>query len=150
MKPDPNPLNWPPILQSVVSLDPLNFERSYFRGIRRTPDYVVQPPDLVRGFCEPIADFQGGFSGWRRICFVIYQWDQEQPPVLSANDGTEPALDENAGPFEAKWPPPDFESDFYLVQVYEGVILPEGRMMIGTWIDLLETLDKGPFIFWKR
>ncbi|GAA82540.1 hypothetical protein ASPFODRAFT_185553 [Aspergillus luchuensis CBS 106.47] len=150
VKPDPNPLNWPPILQSVVSLDPLNFERSYFRGIRRTPDYVVQPPDLVRGFCEPIADFQGGFSGWRRICFVIYQWDQEQPPVLSANDGTEPALDENAGPFEAKWPPPDFESDFYLVQVYEGVILPEGRMMIGTWIDLLETLDKGPFIFWKR
>lgn len=81
---------------------------------------------------------------------MIYQWDQEQPPVLSANDGTEPALDENAGPFEAKWPPPDFESDFYLVQVYEGVILPEGRMMIGTWIDLLETLDKGPFIFWKR
>ena len=41
------------------------------------------------------------------------------------------------------------------VWVYEGVVLPGGRMILGRWSqpfgdqDTLDSVDSGPFIFWN-
>lgn len=46
------------------------------------------------------------------------------------------------------WPPSDFVFDFHWIHGYEGVILPGGRIILGRWMDMVDGLDRGPFIFW--
>ncbi|PYI10375.1 MFS myo-inositol transporter [Aspergillus sclerotiicarbonarius CBS 121057] len=148
-KPDPNPLNWPPLFETIIPVNYLNSQRSYFCGIQKSPGSVDEAPCLVRGFCEPIPIPQGGFPGWCRICFVIYERDPDDLPPAPAYDSTEPEADDYAWLFQEGWPPSDLETEFYWIRGYEGVILPGGRTMIGSWVDMIDTADRGPFIFWK-
>ncbi|RAL05699.1 MFS myo-inositol transporter [Aspergillus ibericus CBS 121593] len=149
-KPDPSRLNWPPLFETIIPVNPLNSQRSYFRGIQKSSGSVDEAPCLVRGFCEPISIAQGGFPGWCRICFVIYERDPADIPPAPACDVTEPEADDYAWLFQEGWPPSDLVTEFYWIRGYEGVILPGGRIMIGSWIDMIDTADRGPFIFWKR
>ncbi|KAJ5323026.1 hypothetical protein N7452_011315 [Penicillium brevicompactum] len=77
----------------------------------------------VFGFTEEIEVAYGGIQGWKRICFAICERVDNEPADLS--EGTD------------GW-----------VHVYEAVIIPGGRTMLGRWMDLKEPSAKGPFIFW--
>lgn len=78
----------------------------------------------VFGFTEDIEVAHGDFSGWKRICFAICQDVDDQ-------------VSNHLAPDTEGW-----------VHIYEAVIIPGGRIMLGRWVDLKEPLAKGPFIFW--
>lgn len=77
----------------------------------------------VFGFTEDIDGAHGGFCGWKRICFTLCESLDQEPASLK--EGTH------------GW-----------VHVYEAVIIPGGRTMLGRWVDLKVPSAKGPFIFW--
>ncbi|OOF97676.1 hypothetical protein ASPCADRAFT_513362 [Aspergillus carbonarius ITEM 5010] len=149
IKPDPNPLNWPPLFETIIPVDYSNSQRSYFRGVRKSSGSIDERLCSVRGFYEPIPIPQGGFPGWCRICFAVYERDPNDLPPAATYDTTEPATDEYAWLFQEGWPPSDLEAEFYWIRGYEGVVLPGGRIMLGSWVDMINTADRGPFIFWK-
>ncbi|KAI9924026.1 hypothetical protein ASPWEDRAFT_23360 [Aspergillus wentii DTO 134E9] len=141
-----DPQNWPPLFDSIISIRSADSNRTYFRGIQKTYGIDDEPANLVRGFTEPIPEPQGGFPGWTRICFAIYDADREQLPLI-VNEGND---QENDTPWlpDEEWPPFDLAFEFNWIHGYEGVLLPGGRIMMGRWIDMIETTARGPFIFW--
>ena len=46
------------------------------------------------------------------------------------------------------WPPCDLQSDFTSINGYEGVMLPGERIIMGRFVDMIQTSDRGPFVFW--
>ncbi|PYH97556.1 MFS myo-inositol transporter [Aspergillus ellipticus CBS 707.79] len=148
LKSDSNPLNWPPVFNTVLPVTGLDSHRSYFHGIQKSRGSPEEAINLVRGFCEPVSIHQGGVPGWRHICFVIYELEREQNTFLSLDDDN--AETEGAWLVEEEWPPSDLELDFRWIRGYEGVILPGNRIMMGRWLDMVDTADRGPFLLWKK
>lgn len=97
--------------------------RVYFEGAQNILGSSPDAANPLFGFIEPIASPCGGFKGWSRICFVIYEQLDED--------------DEDAWASENHW-----------AHGYEAVIFPGGNVMLGRWIDLNDTTGRGPFIFW--
>jgi hypothetical protein len=115
-------LFWPEECKRIVPLAGLETKCVAFDGKQ---GYLGGNEDNhVFGFTEDIEIAHGGFSGWKRVCFAICERVDEQ---TSANLASE----------AAGW-----------VHVYEAVILPGGRIMLGRWVDLKVPSAQGPFIFW--
>lgn len=89
---------------------------------------------------------QGGFAAWQRVCFAIYEANREVLPLLE--DHGPPSDGEIGWLPNEMWPPVDLESDFACIHGYEGQLVPGGQIMMGQWIDMLDTTGRGPFIFW--
>ncbi|QRD86105.1 sugar and other transporter-domain-containing protein [Aspergillus flavus] len=142
---DLNTLNWPPEFNRIIPMVGPESHRLYFRGLQKLGDDLYP----VRGFTEPIRGSQGGFPGWQRICFAIYAADREQLPLLLEIGESEPSDVEAACLLSELWPPGELETDFLWIQGYEGVILPGGKIMLGQWVDMIDTTERGPFIFWN-
>lgn len=146
LKPDNDPLNWPPVFQELIPLGD-GADRLYFRGIQRYHNSDDQEINFVRGFMGPSQTAEGGFTAWQRICFVIYEADREILPLL-ADDGSPSDGEVDWLPNET-WPPVDLGLDFVCIHGYEARLLPGGRIMLGQWVDMLDTTGRGPFIFWN-
>ncbi|KAE8349028.1 hypothetical protein BDV28DRAFT_152269 [Aspergillus coremiiformis] len=144
IKPDPDILNWPPEFDKIIPMIGPETQRLYFRGLQRFADDVYP----VRGFTEPIRAPQGGFPGWQRICFAIYAADRERLPLLLETGKSGRYNDEDGCLLNELWPPVELETDFLWCQGYEGVIFPGGKIMVGQWVDMINTTESGPFIFW--
>jgi hypothetical protein len=117
-------LFWPEACQKIVSFAGIETNRVGFDGKQ---GYIGGNEDNhVFGFTEDIDISHGGFSGWKRVCFAICERvdDDEYTSVNLASEAS-------------GW-----------VHVYEAVIIPGGRIMLGRWVDLKVPSAKGPFIFW--
>ena len=77
---------------------------------------------------------------------MIYDPNREELLLNFEEDGT--AGGEGHWFPEEDWPPLTLETDFHWIHGYEGVLFPGGRMMIGRFVDMVETDARGPFIFW--
>lgn len=135
---------WPEEFHETIPILAANENLTYFRGVRRAQDASDDSISLVRGFMESIPLPQGGFPGWSRICFVIYVVDLEIFRFYGGNMDDEKK--------RASWLP---EDDWPLILInchsirgYEGVMLPGRRIIIGRYVDMLDTDTRGPFILW--
>ncbi|EAS33190.3 uncharacterized protein CIMG_13779 [Coccidioides immitis RS] len=92
----------------------------------------------VLGFSECLPGKQGGFPGWKRVCFMIYEYtDQGYETCLGAG-----AL--------GNWEPGNWVENFAWAYGYEGAVLQGGRIMMGRWRKMMsQEWDGGPFIFWE-
>lgn len=122
-------------------------DRTYFRGIKTTHGINDDSKCLVRGFIERIPKPQGEFPGWKRIGFAIYEPNRENLKLFEASTGDEAGDEAPLFP-EEHWPPIFLETDFNSIYGYEGVMLPGERIIMGRFANMLETSDRGPFIFW--
>lgn len=157
-------MNWPLIFDAIIPILDSNNEskRTYFRGIQKihgnnNNNNDDNPEHLIRGFTEPIPASQGGFPGWSRVCFVIYDPDRQFlqliPSPSSSSEGeadeqTDHKKNEEQWFPQEDWPPFDLDWSFHWIYGYEGVLLPGGRIMMGRWQDMKSRIDTGPFIFW--
>lgn len=66
---------------------------------------------------------------------------------MASENVTERTEDEALWFPKERWPPNSLE-DFNSIHGYEGVMLPGERIIIGRFVDLHNTYDRGPFIFW--
>ncbi|CAG8156699.1 unnamed protein product [Penicillium salamii] len=115
-------LFWPAACNKIVPLyEGLKTKRVPFAGKQDT--YATQEENHVFGFLEHMEVAYGGISGWQRICFTICERLGDE--FAEAKDGTD------------GW-----------VHIYEALLIPGGRLMVGRWVDLKEPSAKGPFIFW--
>ncbi|CAI7662147.1 unnamed protein product [Penicillium bialowiezense] len=121
LKPQPN-LFWPEECNYAVPLAKEVQDRFAFEG-KQGIHGQSEDENFVFGFTEDIAFAYGELRGWKRICFAICE-----------RIGNEPA---ELGPDTIGW-----------VHVYEAVIVPSGRTMLGRWMDLKHPEANGPFIFW--
>ncbi|RJE25514.1 hypothetical protein PHISCL_02126 [Aspergillus sclerotialis] len=146
IKPHPDPTNWPALFDEIISILGTSADRVYFRGIQGINE---DSTNLIRGFIEPIMQQQGEFSGWKRICFAIYKPNSMNLGSTESFTGEE-AGDADEIPWFSNefWPPYVLQSDFSSINGYEGVLLPGGRIMMGRFVDMIQTSDRGPFIFW--
>lgn len=116
---------WPEKCNQVIPKGEIPDDiRTYFEGAQNTLGSSSDAANPLFGFLEPITPLYGGFKGWSRICFVIYERIDED--------------EEDAWALEGHW-----------AHGYEAVILPGGSVMLGRWIDLNDATGKGPFIFWN-
>ncbi|TPX20095.1 hypothetical protein DIZ76_017892 [Coccidioides immitis] len=92
----------------------------------------------VLGFSECLPGKQGGFPGWKRVCFMIYEYtDQGYETCLGAG-----AL--------GNWEPGNWVENFAWAYGYEGAVLQGSRIMMGRWRKMMsQEWDGGPFIFWE-
>lgn len=115
---------WPEKCNSIIpQADDYNNARVYFEGVQNALGPSLETANPLFGFVEPIATPYGGFEGWSRICFIIYEGTDED--------------EDNSWDTEDRW-----------VHGYEAAILPGGGVMLGRWIDMNDTSGRGPFIFW--
>lgn len=115
---------WPEICNRIIPQGGQSDDtRMFFEGLQNSLGSGPDAANPLFGFIEPIARLYGGFKGWYRICFVIYE---------QINENEEDAL----------------ISEDHWAHGYEAVILPGGSVMLGRWIDLNDTTGRGPFIFW--
>ncbi|PLB34012.1 putative MFS myo-inositol transporter [Aspergillus candidus] len=145
VKPDPDSMNWPRIFQNVIPLLGEDSTRSYFRGYQSSS--VDESVNLVRGFVEAVKSPQGGFPGWRRVCFALYETHTGQIDP-QGEDYMEVFVNKSRLFPREPWPPFDLETDFLWIHGYEGLVLPGGQIMVGQWVDMVDTRARGPFIFW--
>jgi hypothetical protein len=95
---------------------------------------------------EPVPLPQGDIPGWNRICFAIYKANRETLPVYGTGVGEGAEGEMLVFPDEA-WPG-DFQFDFHSVRLYEGMMLPGGRIIVGRYVDMLDAEGGGPFMLW--
>lgn len=138
-------MNWPRIFQNVIPLLGEDSTRSYFRGYQSSS--VDESVNLVRGFVEAVKSPQGGFPGWRRVCFALYETHTGQIDP-QGEDYMEVFVNKSRLFPREPWPPFDLETDFLWIHGYEGLVLPGGQIMVGQWVDMVDTRARGPFIFW--
>ncbi|RMJ28318.1 hypothetical protein PHISP_00795 [Aspergillus sp. HF37] len=139
--------NWPFIFDDIIPIQGPTQNCSFFRGIKHTHGSNDEPR-LVRGFMEPVPLPQGGFPGWNRICFAIYKANREIFPVYDTGEGEGTEDGTLVFPNEACLPT-DFQLDFHSIRLYEGMMLPGGRIIVGRYVDMLDAEERGgPFIFW--
>ncbi|GAE00271.1 hypothetical protein ACLA_045390, partial [Paecilomyces variotii No. 5] len=138
---------WPALFKDIVPLLGPDSQRRHFRGLQGLHSLNNRTSYPVRGFIESILSAQGGLKGWTRICFVIYNPNREFLKLISSEDDKEDGEGEKAQFPDEEWPPISW-SDFHWAFGYEGAVLPGGNIMLGKWVNLLETNDTGPFIFW--
>jgi hypothetical protein len=117
-------LIWP---QACNDLAPLyegpETKRFPFVGSQDMDGGSEEGPNWLFGFTEDIELAFGGFTGWKRICFTICEMiDGEAADLKEDSEG---------------W-----------VHLYEALMIPGGRIMLGRWTDLKAPGAKGPFIFW--
>ena len=137
-------MNWPLVFQEVIPLLGEESNRSYFRGVQvGSGDDSI---NLARGFVETVETPQGGFPGWRRVCFALYETHHGYPGLQE--DHIEGSSDQAPLSAQEPWPPFDLETDFVWIHGYEGLVLPGGQIMVGQWVDMVDTRARGPFIFW--
>ncbi|KAJ5745518.1 hypothetical protein N7520_010700 [Penicillium odoratum] len=116
---------WPSEFDVLIPrLEGPGIKRFYFAGHQNTLGASIGAANPMFGFMEPIETHYGGFPGWSRICFVIYEKLEchEQITGLLAL---------------SRW-----------VHGYEAVVIPGGRIMLGWWMDMKNISGRGPFIFW--
>ncbi|CAG8380030.1 unnamed protein product [Penicillium salamii] len=116
-------LFWPKACNKIVPLfEGLKTKRVPFEGIQDA--YGGTEGNHIFGFVEDMEIAYGGISGWQRICFTLCErLGDEVAEVKEGTDG---------------W-----------VHIYEALLIPGGRLMVGRWVDLKEPSAKGPFIFWS-
>ncbi|KAJ5081440.1 hypothetical protein NUU61_009704 [Penicillium alfredii] len=126
MEIDPCPAQpfWPsPFNDIIPQVGGPQAKRSYFKGKQKTfGGDADEHPNSVVGFIEPMDVPHGGFSGWTRICFVIYEQVTDDGYIE--------------------------EENLLWIHGYEAVVIPGGNVMLGRWVDLRETSARGPVIFW--
>lgn len=113
---------WPEECNYAVPLAKEVQDRFAFEG-KQGIHGQSEDDNFVFGFTEDIAFAYGELRGWKRICFAICERINNEPAEL--------------GPDTNGW-----------VHVYEAVIVPSGRTMLGRWMDLKHPEANGPFIFW--
>ncbi|KAJ9198493.1 hypothetical protein DTO021D3_5164 [Paecilomyces variotii] len=140
---------WPALFDNIIPLLGPDSRRRYFRGLQCLHSLNDRTSYPVRGLIEQILSSQGGLRGWTRICFTIYNPNRELLKLIPSEDNEENAEDqqEEVRFPDEEWPPISW-SDFHWAFGYEGVVLPGGNIMFGKWINMLETSDSGPFVFW--
>lgn len=115
---------WPEKCNSIIpQAEDYNGPRVYFEGEQNALGASLDAANPLFGFVESIVAPYGGFEGWSRICFVIYEGSDED--------------EDNTWETEGHW-----------VHGYEAVIIPGGGVMLGRWVDMNDTSGRGPFIFW--
>ncbi|KAL2830654.1 hypothetical protein BJY01DRAFT_254591 [Aspergillus pseudoustus] len=166
-----DPENWPPLFsECIYPLSGFSEDHLFFRGMQTYHGSGGERSTPIRGFLEHV--YGGGIRGsWSHIAFVAY----ERPAHLLAEyeelaqgqaedqkEGKEQGEGEGKGKrqgldafFNEPWPPLDMIEDFDSIYGYEGVIVPEGTLIVGHWMDvrLNEPWERsftftGPFIFW--
>ncbi|PGH07944.1 hypothetical protein AJ80_07925 [Polytolypa hystricis UAMH7299] len=144
---------WTPLFNTVYSINTEVFEseRRYIHGTQKvhnstttttttatatataTTDDTPGGGGVLRGFIELCQD-HAGLPGWKRICFIVY--------TLRSFNGEEDEL---------KLIPADWTEDFESATAYEGVIIPGGKIILGSRMRLFAATDEeeAPFIFWE-
>ncbi|CAG8043718.1 unnamed protein product [Penicillium olsonii] len=115
-------LFWPDVCsQFVAPFKGANVKRVAFKGKQGIHGNVET--NHAFGFIEDIEAAYGGFSGWQRVCFTLVERIDDEPLEVKED--------------AAGW-----------LHIYEAVIIPGGRVMLGRWVDMKAPAATGPFIFW--
>ncbi|EEP80802.1 predicted protein [Uncinocarpus reesii 1704] len=126
------------LLEHAFPSAPSAFDREWFSATwwaEEEEDYLYS----ILGYCESLPGTHGGSPGWRRACFMQYEW---------CTIGYE--IFEDLADFYLL-DPDQWKNYFEWVTGYEAVMLPGGQIMIGRWYNMQSdpVWEGGPLIFWR-